>query len=186
VTLIQARPTTYNGIEMRSRLEARVAACLDRCEFLWKYEPRAFGSSSGQYLPDFEMRLANRAAGGVETVYLEVKGPEPDREGRDALLGRMRIIRASEPKAFLALVWASGLEQAVWMVSPPESYWGRQAGWEGWMMLRCPGHPDRMYLTPCYPQGDRAVRVRPWCWECDRVGSVFHDTDELDDYRVIG
>lgn len=55
VMTLQARPTTYRGIAMRSRLEARFAAFLDHCLVDWSYEPRAFRASAGEYLPDFQV-----------------------------------------------------------------------------------------------------------------------------------
>lgn len=73
--LLRARPTIYNGIQMRSRLEARVAAWLDSLGATWVYEPVAFASPEGQYLPDFEL-VADPSVWGPLTrrVYLEVKG----------------------------------------------------------------------------------------------------------------
>lgn len=56
---LPARRTVYQprmggaAIEMRSRLEAKVAAALDNHGFEWTYEPQAFATQSGQYLPDF-------------------------------------------------------------------------------------------------------------------------------------
>ncbi len=48
------RPTTYKGIQMRSRLEAATAGAFDRAGFRWDYEPQAFqGEDGNQYLPDF-------------------------------------------------------------------------------------------------------------------------------------
>ena len=61
-TTYQARPTLYKGVRMRSRLEALYAAWLDNYRdaewpdepfWKWSYEPMAFGSPDGQYLPDF-------------------------------------------------------------------------------------------------------------------------------------
>ena len=51
---IQAQPTTYKGIVMRSRLEADWAATLDQLAIEWLYEPQLLRLPSGQrYLPDF-------------------------------------------------------------------------------------------------------------------------------------
>ncbi len=36
---IAAKPTRYNGVECRSRLEARWAAFFDLCRWRWDYEP---------------------------------------------------------------------------------------------------------------------------------------------------
>ena len=51
---IQARPTLYKGIRMRSRLEADYASSLDRRGIDWQYEPTCFGGPDGQWLPDFK------------------------------------------------------------------------------------------------------------------------------------
>lgn len=70
----KARPTVYKGVQMRSRLEAGFAAWLDRYHFDWEYEPRAFASEEGQYLPDFQ--LSNVFVSWLEnpaTVFVEVK-----------------------------------------------------------------------------------------------------------------
>jgi hypothetical protein len=56
--MIKARPTTYKGIRMRSRLEAYFAAMLDDVfEAAWEYEPVCFAGPSGQWLPDFKIDL---------------------------------------------------------------------------------------------------------------------------------
>lgn len=93
-----ARPTVYRGIQMRSRLEARFAAHLDSVlPGVWSYEPQAFASRIGQYLPDFAIRTG---VPGV-TVYIEVRATlERAREA----LGQMVIILASEPDAVLTVV----------------------------------------------------------------------------------
>lgn len=52
---MQARPTTYAGVKMRSRLEAGFAQWLDRAHLAWSYEPRCYASKKGQWLPDFEV-----------------------------------------------------------------------------------------------------------------------------------
>lgn len=48
-----AIPTVYRGTQMRSRLEARVAAMLDAVGIRWEYEPRAFTFGTVRYVPDF-------------------------------------------------------------------------------------------------------------------------------------
>lgn len=108
----KARPTTYRGIPMRSRLEARFAATLD--EFVaavnvdggdvrWEYEPRAFANERGQYLPDFAIYTE------VGTNwFIEVR---PHYEGMVKALPQMQVILDSDPDATL------------WVVSPVGSYW---------------------------------------------------------------
>lgn len=95
----RARPTTYRGILMRSRLEAQWAARFDVLCWDWEYEPRCFADATGQYLPDF--RIACKA--GAPPIYVEIKPPM----GGSALLEalrRMTIVWTSEPDAFLWLV----------------------------------------------------------------------------------
>src|SRR4051812_46238561 len=53
---LRARPTTYRGVVMRSRLETSVAAWLDRHQFDWTYEPERFATlAGGLYIPDFRI-----------------------------------------------------------------------------------------------------------------------------------
>lgn len=109
----KARPTIYKGIQMRSRLEAGFAAWLDASTvFQWEYEPCAFASPAGQYLPDF--RLDNVAHhGGTRRAYIEVKPPpffgeagkydEAVIEAQEGLWRQMGCIWESEPDALLAV-----------------------------------------------------------------------------------
>lgn len=94
---MKARPTIYNGIQMRSRLEARVAAWFDSIPMEWKYEPVAFAGAEGQYLPDFVWP----ASVGCPNIYWEVK-PTMDHalDARD----KMPVIWGSEPDAILAVL----------------------------------------------------------------------------------
>lgn len=102
---IPARPTTYNGVRMRSRLEARAAAHLDLLrDAVWEYEPRCFAGPEGQYLPDFLLLVE-----GLDfPIYIEVK-PAALVEDPFAVLERMAIIWRSEPAAQLTLqLWDDG------------------------------------------------------------------------------
>lgn len=115
-TTWKARPTTYRGIQMRSRLEARIAAALDRNELMWDYEPRAYGNDRGQYLPDFEIALS-----ATRAVYFEAK---PTMEAAFLAMERMAIIWDSEPDAILSvyadregLLWSSAGQGTPWRVT---------------------------------------------------------------------
>lgn len=67
--MIPPRPTIYNGIQMRSRLEAAWAEQFDALGFGWTYEPFAVATRTGQYLPDFRLEIP-----GVDVpVFAEVK-----------------------------------------------------------------------------------------------------------------
>lgn len=70
-TTVKALPTTYAGIEFRSRLEARWALFFDELGITWAYEPEGFELPSGNYLPDFWLPGVN---GGC---WFEVKGQNP-------------------------------------------------------------------------------------------------------------
>lgn len=111
---IAARPTTYKGIQMRSRLEADYASALDRDGESWEYEPKCFGGPDGQWLPDFRV--------GTLGTYTEVKPASLivwDTEGLlevydrvDKILQQMAVAWLSEPEAPLQLVlWEYGKEQ---------------------------------------------------------------------------
>ena len=73
---IQAIPTTYKGIEFRSRLEATVAQFMDRVRWSWEYEPKSFLLRSGiHYMPDFYVARANGRGLWVECRgYITAKG----------------------------------------------------------------------------------------------------------------
>lgn len=99
----KARKTIYRGIEMRSRLEAGYAAWLDKRGWEWEYEPCAFGSGEGQYLPDFRIEGVRSLHLRREShAYVEVK-PSYAGLDHDQLARRMAVIWESEPEALLLL-----------------------------------------------------------------------------------
>lgn len=95
-TKFRARPTTYCGVQMRSRLEASFAAGLDKLGVQWEYEPQCFADETGQYLPDF--RLTFQGSEGPWTCYVEVKPTASERSVQQQF-DRMLPIRSSEPEA---------------------------------------------------------------------------------------
>jgi hypothetical protein len=116
MTEFKARPTVYKGIKMRSRLEAGFAKWLDERSFDWEYEPCAFGSDKGQYLPDFKIN-GLRCSWLTEPTdaYVEVKPasfPNWDDESAldqfEALMRGMALIWESEPDAVLLLAQPEG------------------------------------------------------------------------------
>ncbi len=112
---LRARPTSYRGIQMRSRLEARAAAELDEHKLLWDYESRCFADATGQYLPDFEI-TANERWVFRHKVFIDVKPQTLTADAAAGLLRRMKIIWASDKTAEL-LVWLPETE-TVWRVCP--------------------------------------------------------------------
>lgn len=110
VQTLPPRPTVYDGVLMRSRLEAGFAAWADSMGLGPLYEPQAFATSEGQYLPDFLIRCV--AVEGVtrtddldSLVWVEVKPYEPTGRYGDELRARMEIIHASLPDAVLAVAF---------------------------------------------------------------------------------
>jgi len=102
-TDVPGRQTVYKGVRMRSRLEARYAAWLDRCHIPWTYEPAAFADQHGQYLPDFELHGVYQPVPSSR-VFVEVK---PNVEMARPVMRQMEVIWASEPEAVLVLELAS-------------------------------------------------------------------------------
>jgi hypothetical protein len=109
---------------MRSRLEAGFAQWLDTWRSVrWTYEPGAFASPRGQYLPDFLAEPFRCSwLDGERRAYFEVKpasfgwqsewdeevGPLSQQQDEaiaqeEALSARMAIILSSEPDAIVAL-----------------------------------------------------------------------------------
>lgn len=166
---IPARPTTYNGIPMRSRMEARVAAFLDFLGYRWTYEPRAYASTAGQYLPDFVIQQP-----GYRPVFVEVKGSISD-DDAEALLRRMQeTIYPSEPGAMLFLVDAVALESGYWQAA-----WGGRSSWLPFTFMRCPDHPRVTNVAL-----SSAGMVSPWCRECDPTNEVTVPTEEALAYVI--
>lgn len=166
-----ARPTVYEGIHMRSRMEARAAAYFDRLGWPWQYEPRAYASGGIQYLPDFEVRPW---VGGV-SVFLEVKGAHPTLDEFDAMLRRMTVIRASEPEAWLAVCSDATLSGGRFGFCAP--------GYDGWRegyIVACPDHPRRRGIVLVRDDGD----IAPWCPTCDPGRSVLVKPWDALDYIV--
>jgi hypothetical protein len=108
--VIPARPTTYNGIKMRSRLEAKYAAILDETGATWVYEPRAFATQRGQYLPDFQI-LAYREGPVDRPIYIEAR---PTIERAYLAMTQMPIIWESEPDAELIISVWGGPQFVAW------------------------------------------------------------------------
>jgi hypothetical protein len=87
------RPTSYDGILMRSRLEAEFAGFLDETEQPWLYEERAYATRRGVYLPDFTVPHVFSPERPRRGLGLPV--PVPGGEGSRAVTVRTR----SDPRA---------------------------------------------------------------------------------------
>jgi hypothetical protein len=139
------RATVYKGVRMRSRLEASVAAFLDREDLPWTYEPSAFADERGQYLPDFRV-------GGLTVelpLYVDVKGRALDDDELAATFDLM------------ATIWAS--EAAVLAIWTADAF-----GIEGAFRVRLPdGRELGARIRRCGPCG--GVTLRSFCPICGRT-----------------
>lgn len=72
---IPAIPTEYNGVEFRSRLEARWAVFFDLMGIEWRYEFEGYdlGEDGGWYLPDFYLPEVWGENGEGQGIFCEIK-----------------------------------------------------------------------------------------------------------------
>jgi hypothetical protein len=106
--VMDARPTIYNGIRMRSRLEASFAQWLDFLGVEWRYEGDAFADRTGQYLPDFTVPKVGCNFDGVHDVGTLVIDVKPHEHGAIDTFERMRRVWSSIPSAVLVVAWPKG------------------------------------------------------------------------------
>jgi hypothetical protein len=97
--------TTYNGIEFKSKLEAKIALFLDALKIKWEYEPKVFALSNGViYIPDFFLSELN--------TWLEVKGDIQEHNKEISRIfvenNKSELILISNKNAF----WFSGRDEA--------------------------------------------------------------------------
>jgi len=111
LTTLKARPTVYNGVQMRSRLEARAAYFLDEVGVAWQYEPRAYKDGPEEYLPDFQI---------APRTFIEVKPANLDHT--EAVSLAIAVLGAARPDFHLwvllsngrALLWRDHADLGVW------------------------------------------------------------------------
>lgn len=167
-TLFPARPTTYKGVEMRSRMEAGFAAWLDSHKVPWAYEPNAFASEHGQYLPDFLIEIPVEEVQDdtgftlvrFTRLYAEVKPPLPPEEFT-AVLKRMAIIWDSEPAVPLTV--QSPHDAFYWRVLLLITNDGFHGHW--WRCRRCPAL--RLIVADDDALEPSEDTWQPGCDECD-------------------
>jgi hypothetical protein len=81
IQTVTAIPTTYRGVKMRSRLEARWAGVFDAAGLVWQYEPEGIPVGRlGFYRPDFWLP--------AQRTWIEVKGPHMERVNKTRALAR--------------------------------------------------------------------------------------------------
>lgn len=128
-TRIHARPTVYEGVRMRSRLEAGFAQWADSFGLGVDYEPQAFASAGGQYLPDFRLRYVWvegalwRGDPHDSVLWVEVKPELPTGAALVRLHERMEIIHHSEPDAALAICYKDPTPGLLVKINDSTSWW---------------------------------------------------------------
>lgn len=117
---IDPKPTTYRGVEMRSRLEADFAYHLDQEGVTWRYEPAIFGRRGEGYLPDFELTSPKGPRGWVEVKPTIAEVAEAKR--------RMEVILKTREDALLIVACAEGCRWFARTRDKPWTTW--VARWE--------------------------------------------------------
>jgi hypothetical protein len=143
----------YGGIQMRSRLEAIVAANLDRVGVEWEYEPRAYAAAGmRQWLPDFELQLT------FQHALIDVKGSlgETVVDWATRLRG-LQLLMAVAWESDPALVLVIAEAEEAKLVGRPRLYAGTPQGWSHAYLTLCPGCQATavMWLTPTRPAWSR-------------------------------
>lgn len=83
--MIPAIPTLYNGVQFRSRLEARWASFFDACGWPWQYEPLDLNG----WIPDFLL-------GDHKPVLVEVKPAHNPTEENEVTAKMLAGVRGTE------------------------------------------------------------------------------------------
>lgn len=86
---IKAKPTHYNGINFRSRLEAKWATFFDYAGWNWQYEP----SEIGGYNPDFIIKCKSRSY-GVSHIIVEIKPSIMVAEEAENMINKYKNVKA--------------------------------------------------------------------------------------------
>jgi len=113
---IKAIPTTYAGVNFRSRLEARWAAFFDLCGWKWDYEP--FDMEG--WAPDFKIKVNDFI------VLVEVKSADPGEENISVLSGYFAKACLHAMDHYVLLLCAAPRDCAIGIpvhkYDPPDSF----------------------------------------------------------------
>jgi hypothetical protein len=147
---ITAIPTTYRGIEFRSRLEAKWAIMFDYFDWQWEYEPVDFDG----YIPDFHIDFGRRQ------FFVEIKPAMTRAQLEPALEKAVEAIGEDHSEDILIIGGSIGnsYEDAIWdlIAVMKQSFW-------------CP--VDDVYLAGC-PTCHKLVPLTiegGWGFPCCRV-----------------
>jgi len=108
---IKNKPTRYNGIQFRSRLEAKWAAFFDLLNWKWEYEPCDFDG----WIPDFVI------VGRQELIFVEVKPVYPFHDYDGTVRKIKENIENCNCKGLILLVGISLLDNGISSNYDPDS-----------------------------------------------------------------
>lgn len=134
---INAMPTEYSGIQMKSRFEAQCAFLLDRLGWKWEYESKSYMLPNGTpYLPDFwvpgrglfiECRGYSTVKGEEQSLWfaeLLAQGIEHKDWGS---VGDFLVLRGDSEAKFYSRGKSTGMALLIhctecgWMIPPPSN-----------------------------------------------------------------
>ena len=97
--ILKSINTSYKGMRLRSRLEARTCVWLDHLGVEYEYEKEGYVLDSGNYLPDFLIHNFPSQDRSPLKFWLEVKATEPTNEEINKL--RELSVKTGIPGKFL-------------------------------------------------------------------------------------
>lgn len=118
---MKAIPTTYRGIDFRSRLEARWAQFFDAIGVCYEFEPEGYETSAGRYLPDFWLPFV-RLRGVHLGVFFEVKPASPT--VGEASKAIALVCGSGRPVIVPALSPCAGRDESLLEYMPEQTPWG--------------------------------------------------------------
>jgi hypothetical protein len=132
-------PTAYNGVNFRSRLEARWAAFFDLLEWRWEYEKEAYKLEGGlNYLPDFWLPDENR--------FMEIK-PEEEYFSPYRLYFAGKIEKYGWRRDIIGNYYNTGLD----LLEDEETNWSNSGGKSAeWKVLHSVINDIHAYVGPYF------------------------------------
>jgi hypothetical protein len=117
---MRAIQTHYKGHKFRSRLEARWAVFFDALGIKWIYEPEGYELDCGTlYLPDFFLPEVKLWLSDKKGVFLEVKPPVREIEGKWEIFG----LQSEYPIIMIGELMPEGFDLANYYIEAEKGFW---------------------------------------------------------------
>lgn len=156
--MLKTIPTSYAGVQFRSRLEADYAATFDSINLPWQYEPEGFKLSDGiWYSPDFYLPSARG--------WLEVKGDHNERITKVEQFATDLWEAAGNPE------YDSSKAPLVVTARSPRTLWGYPT--PNLVAIRANGKAASVAIAIC-PNCRQTTIIQLWSRLCRACG-YFHD-----------